>query len=140
MIEYKEKIPSIKEYNFLNEKVGWGKREDKIVEEALKNTLYAVCVYDNEKIIGNARIIGDKTIFLYIQDVIVIPEYQSKKIGTEIMNKLLNRINEYKKVNPDIRVFLGASKGKEEFYKKFGFVTRNDAGLGEGMILNNIEV
>ena len=139
MVEYKEKIPTVEEYNYLYEKVGWGKREDKIVEEALKNTLYAVCVYDNEKIIGSARIIGDKTIFLYIQDVMVIPEYQSKKIGTKIMNKLLIKINEYKKNNPEIRVYLGASKNKEKFYERFGFVTRSKANLGEGMILNNIE-
>ena len=119
MIDYKEKIPTVEEYNYLYEKVGWGKRKNKIVEEALKNTLYAVCVYDNEEIIGSARIIGDKTIF--IQDVMVIPEYQSKKIGTKIMNKLLTKINEYKKNNPEIRVYLGASKNKEKFYERFGF-------------------
>lgn len=32
-------------------------------------------------------------------------------------------------------MYLGASSGKEEFYKKFGFVTRKEAGLGSGMIL-----
>ena len=102
MVEYKEKIPTVEEYNYLYEKVGWGKREDKIVEEALKNTLYAVCVYDNEKIIGSARIIGDKTIFLYIQDVMVMPEYQDQGIGTNIMNKLIEQVKKYKKINPDI--------------------------------------
>lgn len=135
MIKYKNKIPSVEEFNFLNEEVGWGKRDNKIVKEALKNTLDSICVYDDEKIIGSVRIIGDKTIFLYIQDVIVIPEYQGKKIGTEIMNRVIDIINEYKKVNPDIRVYLGASKGKEGFYKRFGFITRDEADLGKGMIL-----
>ena len=65
----------------------------------------------------------------------VMPKYQNKKIGTEIMNRLLRKIEKYKKINPDIRVYLGASKGKEGFYKKFGFITRHDADLGEGMIL-----
>ena len=36
--------------------------------------------------------------------------------------------------NSNIRTYLGASKGKEEFYKKIGFKTRKDADLGEGMI------
>lgn len=137
MLEYKNKIPTVQEYNLLTEKVGWGKRNEKIVAEALKNTLYAICVYDEEKIIGSARIIGDKTIFLYIQDVMVIPEYQSKKIGTEIMNKIIEKIEEYRGLNPNIRVYLGASEGKEMFYKKFGFITRKEANLGEGMILKN---
>lgn len=51
------------------------------------------------------------------------------------MNSLLKKINEYKLINPNIRTYLGASKGKEKFYKKFGFETRSNAGLGDGMIL-----
>lgn len=41
----------------------------------------------------------------------VIPEYQGKKIGTGIMNKLIEKINEYKEINLYIRTYLGASKG-----------------------------
>lgn len=52
-----------------------------------------------------------------------------------IMNKLLEKINELRKENPNIRVYLGATKGKERFYEKFGFVKRLDADLGYGMIL-----
>ena len=109
-IRYENKVPSSFEFNYLTEAVGWGKREESIVEEALKNTLYSLCVYDRDNLIGYGRIIGDKTIFLYIHDVMVIPEYQGKKIGTEIMKKLLKQIHEYKKVNPNIRTYLGASK------------------------------
>ena len=135
MISFRENIPTPEEYNFLTEQVGWGKRDNNIVKEALDNTIYSICVYDEYKIIGFGRIIGDKTIFLYIQDIMVLPEYQSKKIGTQIMNHILDKIKELKKVNPNIRTYLGASKGKEEFYKKFGFKTREEADLGEGMIL-----
>ena len=134
-IEYIEKTPTATEFNMLTKLVGWGTRENNIVEEALKNTLYSLCVYDVDKLIGYGRIIGDKTIFLYIQDIIVIPEYQGKKIGTGIMNKLIEKINEYKKMNPEIRTYLGASKGKESFYEKFGFVSRPNEELGAGMIL-----
>lgn len=136
-IKYIEKTPIATEFNMLTESVGWGTRENNIVEEALKNTLYSLCVYNENKLIGYGRIIGDKTIFLYIQDIMVIPEYQGKKIGTGIMNKLLEQIDEYKKVNPDIRTYLGASKGKESFYEKFGFISRPNEELGAGMILYN---
>lgn len=135
MIKYIEKAPTANEYNYLTNSVDWGKRNNIIVEQALENTLYSICAYDNEQIVGYGRIIGDKTIFLYIQDIMVNPKYQNKKIGTYIMNNILDKIAEYKKVNPDIRVYLGASKGKEDFYKKFGFITRKEANLGEGMIL-----
>ena len=136
-INYIEKIPTPDDFNMLTESVGWGKRESNIVEEALRNTLYSLCVYDEDKLIGYGRIIGDKTIFLYIQDIMVIPKYQGKQIGTGIMYKLLEQVDRYKKVNPNIRTYLGASKGKEGFYEKFGFISRPNDKLGAGMILYN---
>lgn len=135
MVRLDDKRISVENFNYLTDKVGWGTRDFHIVEEALNNTLYSVSVYDDNKIIGYGRIIGDKTIFLYIQDIMVIPEYQGKKIGTKIMNALLDKIKEYKTINPNLRTYLGASKGKEGFYEKFGFKTRRNANLGEGMIL-----
>ena len=39
--------------------------------------------------------------------------------------------------NSDLRVYLGASKNKEKFYEKFGFIKRIDADLGYGMILTD---
>lgn len=135
MIRIDENKISVNDFNYLTDKVGWGTRNEKVVEEALNNTLYSVSIYNDNKIIGYGRIIGDKTIFLYIQDIMVIPEYQGQKVGTKIMNALLAKIDEYKKVNPNIRTYLGASEGKEKFYEKFGFKTRSSVDLGEGMIL-----
>lgn len=109
----KIETPTVDEFNQLTEAVGWGRRENVIVEEALRHTLYSVCVYDEDKLIGYARIIGDKTIFLHIHDVMVRPEYQGMGIETGIMNNILDEVNVYRDVNPGIRVYLGASKGKE---------------------------
>ena len=123
-IKYINRKPEANEYNRLTDSVGWEIRDEKIIKQALENTLYSLCVYDGDRLIGYGRIIGDKTIFLYIQDIMVIPEYQGKKIGTGIMTELLKQVEEYKKINPNIRTYLGASKGKENFYKKFGFISR----------------
>ena len=135
MITYKEFTPSPQQFNMLTDSVGWGTRDESVVEKALANSLYCLGAFDGEKLIGFARIIGDETIFLYIQDVMVMPEYQGQKVGTGIMEKLIEKINEYKKVNNGIRTYLGASAGKEDFYKRFGFDTRAGAGLGPGMVL-----
>ncbi len=135
MIKFVENVPTIDEYNYLTNTVGWGSRDTAIVDKALKNTLYSVCVYDDEKIIGFGRLIGDTSLFLYVQDVMVVSEFQGKRIGTQIMEHILNKIQEFKNESPNIRTYLGASKGKESFYRKFGFITRKEADLGEGMIL-----
>jgi len=139
MILIKENVNSVEEFNYLYDAVGWGSYDEKVSEKALANTMCSVSVYDDDKIIGYGRIIGDGICFLYIHDVMVIPKYQNKKIGSQIMNKLLEKVNQIKLENPYVRVYLGASKGKEEFYKKFGFITREEAELGEGMILNSFE-
>ena len=136
MISIKENVNSIEEFNYLYDAVGWGSYDEKVSEKALANTMYSVSVYDDDKIIGYGRIIGDGICFLYIHDVMVAPKYQNKKIGSQIMNKLLEKVNQIKIENPYVRVYLGASKGKEKFYERFGFITREDANLGSGMILD----
>lgn len=134
-INYIEKTPTVDEFNNLAEAVGWGRRDNNIIEEAMKHTLFSLCVYDNNKLIGYGRILGDKTIFLHIHSVMVLPEYQGKKIGTKIMQELLKQVDEYKKINQNIRTYLGAAKGKEGFYEKFGFKVRPNDVVGAGMIL-----
>lgn len=135
MIKYVETTPTADEFNTLTDSVGWGRADKIIVEKALENTVYSICVYDDNNIVGFGRLIGDMAMFLYVQDVMVSPQYQGQKIGTHIMEHLINKVNDLKKDNPDIRTYLGASKGKDSFYKKFGFVTREEAGLGAGMVL-----
>lgn len=136
MIKIKENINNIDEFNLLYDLVGWGAYDKEISKKALNNTYYSVSIYDDNKIIGYGRLIGDGICFMYIHDVMVIPEYQNKKIGTSIMNKLIEKIEFIKRENPDMRVYLGASKGKEGFYKKFGFIERQNADLGASMIYN----
>lgn len=137
MIIIKENNKNIDEFNYLYDMVGWEAYDDSITKQALDNTYYSVSVYDDDKIIGYGRLIGDTICFMYIHDIMVLPEYQNQKIGTLIMNKLMDKVHELQKINPDIRVYLGASKGKEDFYKRFGFIERKDLDLGAGMILKN---
>lgn len=134
MIEIKENTNNAEEFNYLYDRVQWGAYDIETTKKLLKYTLYSISVYDDNKIIGYGRLIGDEIVFIFIRDVMVVPEYQSKKIGTNIMNKLLEKINEVKQENPYVRVYLGASKGKEDFYRNFGFITRSEAGLGEEIV------
>ena len=135
MITIKENINNVKEFNYLFDEVGWGAHDYEVSEKALNNNIYSVSVYDDNKIIGYGRIIGDGIVYLHIHDVIVHPNYQGQGIGKQIVQKLIEKINELKKENPYLRAYLGASLGKEDFYKKCGFITREEAGLGPAMIL-----
>lgn len=135
MIKYEERRPTPEELNYLLDSAGWRLRDEKIIQEALNCTLYSLCAFDDDQIIGYVRIIGDKTIFLHIHDLLVLPQYQKQNVGTELMNRVLQQIKEFKNVNPNINVYLGATKGNEEFYTKFGFTTRPNDKFGAGMVL-----
>ena len=63
MISIKENVNSIEEFNYLYDAVGWGSYDEKVSEKALANTMYSVSVYDDDKIIGHGRIIGDGMCF-----------------------------------------------------------------------------
>lgn len=110
MLEIKENVQNVEEFNQLYDEVGWGAYDNQITKRALENTFYSISVYDNNEIVRYGRIIGDTICFLYIQDIMVKPSYQGQKIGTLVMHKLLDKIMEIKKENPDLRVYLGASK------------------------------
>lgn len=91
------------------------------VELAMENTLFRISIYDNDKLIAMARLIGDKGLDYYIKDVVVIPEYQGKGVGRILVEELLKYINDNGISNTEIFVELCAMPDVIPFYKKFGF-------------------
>ena len=59
--------------------------------------------------------------YWYLQEIVVLPEYQGIGIGTAIVNKLLNYIQEHTPEGNFTSVGLTAAEGKEGFYERFGF-------------------
>lgn len=88
---------------------------------AMKNTLFRVSVFDGEKIIGMARMIGDLGLDYFIKDVVVRPEYQKMGVGKLLVNELLNFIRKNGVSGTNIFVELCAEPDKIPFYEKFGF-------------------
>ena len=88
---------------------------------AMDNTLFRVSIFDGNKIVAMARVIGDKGLCYYIKDVVVLPEYQGKGIGRMLIDELLKYINEHGV--PDTNIFgeLCAMPDKIPFYEQFGF-------------------
>lgn len=134
MISYVENIKNIKEYNELLKKMGLAEKNELLIKQALDRTLYSISAYDFGEIVGYGRIIGDETLYLYIEDIMVAPDYQNQKIGTNIMYNLLDKIEEYKNMSPNLKVFV---KGDSKFLRRFGFKTNKEMNIEEEMILSN---
>ena len=88
---------------------------------AMEHTLFRVSVFDGDKIIAMARMIGDMGLDYYIKDVIVSPEYQGKGIGRKLINELLKFVNDNGISGTGVFVELCAMPDKMPFYQKFGF-------------------
>ena len=129
-ITIKHLFPTNVEFNKLFSSVGWGVRDDKKIDTHRASSVFSVSIYDNDKIVGMARVVGDGAYYT-IYDVITLKEYQGQGIGTTLMQEI---ISWYKTIeDDDTYLYLGASEGKESFYKKFGFKSRPYKGIGAGM-------
>lgn len=122
-IEYRLCENQLKAEDFIRLKVATGFRDRPIdqVERALQNDLFDIVAIHNEEVIGMGRLVGDGVMYWYLQEIIVMPEYQGKGIGTDIVNVLLNHIQREIQPGTFVSVGLTAAEGKEGFYKKFGF-------------------
>ena len=92
-------------------------------ELAMAHTLFRVSVFDGDRIIAMARMIGDMGLDYYIKDVVVRPEYQNRGIGRLLMDELLGFIRAHGVPGTAIFVELCAEPDRMSFYEKLGFDT-----------------
>ncbi|GED70488.1 N-acetyltransferase [Brevibacillus reuszeri] len=116
-----ERTPTLDEFHQLCVSVGWEKMMNfKIIKDSLENSLYSVVVLSESKIIGMGRIIGDGYVYFYLQDIVVLPEFQRMGIGTMIMDKLMS----YLKKNAPDQAFIGLfSSNDAKILKQFPALT-----------------
>ena len=118
-IEIIERKPTVAEYNRLLEAVGWPKRNPTAVEAGLARTLFAVCAISNGEVVGMGRVVGDGAIVNYIQDVIVLPEYQKQGIGENILLAIMDHLNEHVPRGSDVALI--TRRENVNFYERYGF-------------------
>ena len=102
--------------------------------QALDHSLKIITVYDDECPIGMGRIVGDGAVICYIQDLIIIPEYQSRHIGSMLIERLIAYVKSITLKDSRMMLCLMCAKGREVFYEKHGFTARPTRQLGPGMI------
>ncbi|WP_454052765.1 GNAT family N-acetyltransferase [Clostridium sp. Marseille-Q7071] len=115
-----EECPTVEEYIELRKAVKWRVIDIENIRKGLKNSIYCVCIRDKNRMIGFGRIVGDGGTVFYIQDIIVEPQYQNKKIGTKIMEKIMGYIKN--NCSKDAIIGLIAVSELDDFYTDFGFV------------------
>lgn len=90
-------------------------------KRALDGGLLNVSVIYNGELVGMGRLVGDGAMYWYLQEIVVLPEYQKQGIGTQIVNYLVDYAVRNSYTGKFTSIGGVSAKGKEPFYKKLGF-------------------
>lgn len=117
--EYKEQ-----EILDLYQSVGWSNytQNPEMLKNAYEHSLKIIGAYDEDKLVGIIRVVGDGYSIIYIQDILVLPEYQHQGIGTLLIKNVLD---DYAQVYQKVLLTDDTEKTKE-FYQSVGFTMDTD--------------
>ena len=128
MIGYKKNDTiSFEEIFPLYEAVGWTNYTSNptMLKNALEHSLFLISARDEEgNLIGFLRAVGDGFSIVYIQDIIVLPEYQRQGIGTQLLRQTL----EYFKEVYQMILTTGSELKTLAFYESNGFTALSKVG------------
>lgn len=130
MIKYTNKLLGIKESNLKGFFVDWPNPPSYEKHyELLNNSSYFWLALDEEtnNIVGFITAISDNTLCTYIPLLEVLPAYQNKGIGKELVKNMLDTLSDFYMVD------LLCDKELQSFYEKV------DMYKGHGMFIRNFE-
>jgi len=116
------RIPTPKEYMELVLAVGWDKYVTySMLDKVLTAPAYAVVAEEtgSGKVIGCALLLSDQATFYYVKDVMVLPNWQSKGVGSMLMKEITRWLDKHAAENAFIGLFTGENLAP--FYKQFDF-------------------
>ena len=134
MVQLVEDQLDIDTYMELREAVHFPKLSRDQARRGLDNSLYTLVAFKDGKAVGMGRIVGDGAIICYVQDLIIRPEVQGEGIGSLILETLRDFVVNISFEGTTMMFDLMCARGREEFYKKHGFIARPTEDLGPGMI------
>ena len=125
---------TVNDFSRLYQSAGWGCPNEKMIQVSLEKSYATFSVEEDGMIIGMARLLGDGGLAFYLKDFVIMPEYQGRGIGKVLLAHVENYIKNELEEGWNTCLELMSAKGKEEFYKKFGFEERPTEFRGAGMM------
>ena len=124
MVEYTESLDGVTSEQLHGFFVGW--RRVPTPEQhldVLRGSAHVVLARDGERVVGFVTAVGDGVLSAFIPLLEVVPDYQSRGIGTELMRRMLAQLESLYMVD------LCCDADLEPFYRRFG-MTVHDRGMG----------
>ncbi len=133
MITLADNVLRAEEFVMLRTKVGLLETPVEQAQKAIDNSLFVVSAVHEGRTIGMGRLVGDGVMYWYLQEIVVLPEYQRQGIGTRIVKRLIRYVEENGIAGTKMTIGLVAAKGKEPFYETLGFTMLPNEVTGAGM-------
>jgi len=95
--------------------VGWGAREPEHLREAFAKSTFKCFAFDGAKLVGFGRTIDDGRYYATVVDMVVHPEYQTRGVGSQIMQNLQNAMQGF------MVITLTAVPEVQPFYNRLGW-------------------
>ena len=111
--------PKAEDYVSLRIRSGMGSKDLERSIKAITNSLFTVSIYDNEKLIGFGRIVGDGGITYVVSDIMVDEHYRRKGFADQIMKEINNYFEE--STFEDSYICLIANSPADLLYHKYQF-------------------
>ena len=119
LIEIHCRLPTVDEHAQLFERVGWPWYGEEATRRALAGSSFGAVAMRGDEIVGMGRVVGDGSVFFYLQDLVVDPEVQRLGIGGSLVGALLARVRELKVETSFCGVF--ATPSALDLYQRHGF-------------------
>ena len=131
MLHFKKEIPAMTDLVALYSSVGWTNYTNKpaMLEEAVKDSLWQLAVYDEKELVAYIRLVGDGHSVIFVQDLLVRPDHQRQGIGKKLLEKALETF-------PHVYQRLLVTERSEKnlaFYQSLGFIELSEQAC-TGMI------
>lgn len=104
--------------------VGWSNytNHPRQLEQAFHQSLFVIVAYDEDKLVGLIRVVGDGLTIVFIQDLLVYPHYQRQGIGRCLLEQTLKRFKDVYQ----IQLATELSDKNLAFYRELGFRRQED--------------
>ncbi len=125
-VELVEHRPTVDEYRRLISAVGWKPRDTEAISRGLASSQFAVCAETGSEVVGMGRVIGDGGLHYYVTDVVVVPAFQRRGLGSRIVAALTKHVEGVPYKNTWVGLF--AVEGTADFYARFGYKAQRPNG------------
>ncbi|WP_186802592.1 GNAT family N-acetyltransferase [Lacrimispora celerecrescens] len=121
--------PKAQDYISLRLRAGMSNKDLERSKIALKNSMFAVSLYDKEKLIGFGRVVGDGGITYVVSDIMVDGEYRRRGYAEQIMQAIDRYFDE--NTHEDSYICLIANCPADQLYNKhrFEYLPDNRCGM-----------